>query len=570
MIVSQVAVLKTDLVIILAYLIGIMIIGIWAGYRKRATSTQFFLAGRSLKWPMIGAALFTANISTIHLVGLAADGYRIGIVVGNFEWMASFCLIVLGLIFVPFYLRTKLNTLPEFLERRYSPICRVIMALIAIWSALLVHIGVSLYAGAHVFKYFFGIPVVPAIIIIAVVTAIYTILGGLRAVVVTDTIQAVLLLGGCILLTILAVTKLPDVGIHSFAELKSAVGPNQLSMAHSLRDANGNFNEYSWLTLMIGYHVLGIWYWCTDQTIVQKTLGAKDMRNGQLGAMFAGFLKILPLFFMVLPGVLAYVLFADKISKPNQTLTVMVENLLPTGLKGLFAAGLLAAVMSTVEAALNSTATVTAEDIVQRIRPGIKDRTLVLIGRITACVVILLAMLWSPYCGRFESIFVVINKVPMMFAPAITTVFVLGVFWKRGTKQAALATFLVGLVVGLVYFLVDLPHTAVARDIQTAIDAARVEPERIVNGMISDYKIITDGWGIPYMMAGLILLCMCIGVYVITSLATPAPTADELEKMGWEPPLRAITRTKITSITDARVMAIGLAVLMIVLYYLLR
>jgi len=571
MIAAQIATNTTDLVIIIVYLIGIMAIGIWAGYRKRASSTQFFLAGRSLKWPMIGAALFTANISTIHLVGLSASGFSEGIVVGNFEWMASFCLIVLGLIFVPFYLRTKINTLPEFLEKRYSPTCRMIMAFIAIWSALLVHIGVSLYAGAKVFDYFFGIPVVYSIIIIAVVTAIYTILGGLKAVVVTDTIQAVLLLGGCILLTFFAIARLPDAGINSFAQLKEVVKPDQLSMAHSLRDANGNFNEYSWLTLMIGYHVLGIWYWCTDQTIVQKALGARDMRNGQLGAIFAGWLKILPLFFMVFPGVVAYVLFKDKIGgDPNNTLTVMIDELLPRGLKGLFAAGLLAAVMSTVEAALNSTATVTAEDIVQRIRPQTKDRTLVLIGRITACIVIVLAMLWSPYCGRFKSIFVVINKVPMMFAPAITTVFVLGVFWKRGTKQAALATFIVGLVIGLTYFLVDLPRTAAAVDIQAAIDAARVAPERIVNGMVADYRIIADGWGIPYMMMGLILLCMCVAIYVVTSLLTPAPTAEELEKMGWKSPLAVITRTKITGITDPRVIAIGLFVLMVVLYYLLR
>jgi len=567
---AQMAIPTADLAIIIAYLIGIMALGIWVGYRKRASTTQFFLAGKSLKWPMIGAALLTANISTIHLVGLAASGFSEGIVVGNFEWMASFCLIVLGLIFVPFYLRTKINTLPEFLERRYSTTCRMIMAFIAIWSALLLHIGVSLYAGAKVFDYFFGIPVLYSIIIIAVVTAIYTILGGLKAIVVTDTIQAVLLLGGCILLTVFAVTKLPGAGIHSFAELKEAAKPDQLSMAHSLRDANGNFNEYSWLTLMIGYHVLGIWYWCTDQTIVQKTLGAKDMRNGQLGAVFAGWLKILPLFFMVLPGVLAYVLFKDQIGDPDDTLTVMIDNLLPTGLKGLFAAGLLAAVMSTVEAALNSTAAVTAEDIVQRIRPQTKDRTLVLIGRITACVVIVLAMLWSPYCEKFRNIFVVVNKVPMMFAPAITTVFVLGVFWKRGTKQAALATFIAGLAVGLPYFLIDMPHTVAAVDIQPAIDAARVAPERIVDGMVAGYGIITDGWGIPYMMAGLILLCLCIGVYVIVSLVTPAPTVDELEKMGWKPPLRAITMTKLTGITDPRLLAGILFVVMIILYYLLR
>jgi SSS family solute:Na+ symporter len=666
MILAQMGVTTIDLVIVVVYLIGIMIIGILAGYRKGASSEQFFLAGKSLKWPMIGAALFTANISTIHLVGLSASGFSEGLVVGNFEWMASFCLIFLGLIFVPFYLRTKINTLPEFLERRYNKSCRMILALIAIWSALLVHIGVSLYAGAKVFNYFFGIDPVIAIIIIAVITAIYTILGGLKAVVVTDSIQVVLLLGGCILLTFLGLKALPGVGIHCFADLKAAVKPDQLNMAHSLRDANGNLNGYSWLTVMIGYHVLGIWYWCTDQTIVQKTLGAKNMEHGQLGAVFAGLLKILPLFFMVLPGVVAYVLFKDSITDPDDSLIVMIDKLLPIGLKGLFAAGLLAAVMSTVEAALNSTATVTAEDICKHIWPNLKDSTLVLIGRITAVIVIVLAMIWSPYCGKFENIFVVINKVPMMFAPAVTTVFVLGVFWKRGTKQAALATFIVGLFVGLPYFMIDLPHNVPASEVQTAITSQRVSKDKIVemwyagaaeemepiisaaglssdklfntwqslpkavknkakevteaakdkevegwaavpvryipqanrlvelpsettyelyasvpqadvesalaegtllgSWMVLNYERIAHGVGIPFMMMGLILISMCIVVYVVVSLATTAPTENELEQMGWRPPLKDLVEKKITGITDPRIIAIGLFVLMAVLY----
>lgn len=656
------------LAIVVVYLIGIMVIGILAGYRKHATSEQFFLAGKSLRWPMIGAALFTANISTIHLVGLSASGFSEGIVVGNFEWMAALCLIILGLIFVPFYVRTAINTLPEFLEKRYSPTCRMILAFIAIWSALLVHIGVSLYAGATIFKYFFGIDPIYSIIIIAVVTAIYTIMGGLKAIVVTDTIQAVLLLGGCILLTVFGIARLSEAGIHSFADFKAAAKPGQMSMVHSLRDANGNLNGYSWLTVMIGYHVLGIWYWCTDQTIVQKTLGAKSLRDGQLGAIFAGFLKILPLFFMVLPGVIAYVLFKDQITDPNKTLTFMIDELLPNSvLKGLFAAGLLAAVMSTVEAALNSTATVTAEDLCKNLWPGLKDRTLVLIGRVTAGVVIVLAMIWSPYCGRFASIFVVINKVPMMFAPAITTVFVLGVFWKRGTKQAALATFIVGVVIGLAYFIVDLPHDVNANKVSPAIQAKRVKhdkvmeewtaiakaempaslstrddwgaipnsvnkavieanewgkekdaKQRVTDGYVAlptrllpsdlddeslsagaiiktmdsvpeneltaaltagslpviwtvlNYERVAHGIGIPFMMMGLFLLAMCVIVYVVVSLVTPAPTSEELEEMGWQPPLKAITQKKITGITDPRAMAIGLFVLMVVLYFVLR
>jgi len=536
---------NVDLIIIIAYLLIIMTIGIAVGYKKRASSEEFFLAGKSLKWPMIGAALFTANISTIHLVGLAADGYRIGLVVGNFEWMASFTLIILGLVFVPFYFRSKLKTLPEYMEKRYGGSTRMIMAFIAILGALLIHIGISLYAGAKVMEHFFGINMYVSIFVIAIITATYTIIGGLKAIVVTDTIQAVLLLLGAVILTLIGVFHLPDIGIHSLVELKAAVKPDQMNMIHELKNtATGHLNEYSWLTAMIGYFVLGIWYWCTDQTIVQKVLGAKTEKDGRDGAIFAGFLKILPVFFMVFPGVIGYLLFKDQIVEPNDTLLVMMQNLLPTGLRGLMAAGLLAALMSTIEAALNSTATVTAEDIVKKLRPQTKDRTLVLIGRVTAVVVIILAMAWSTQGGRFSSIFVAINKIPMMFAPAITTVFLLGVFWRRGTKEAALTTMIVGAIIGGLYFLVDLPA-------------------------FGDVQLITDpveGLGLPFMLVGVILLALCITVYVVVSLLTPRPSEEQLKNLCWDRPLQIITQGKVQGITDPRIMAGILFLIMIVLY----
>lgn len=535
-----------DIGIVIVYMVGIMAVGIFVGYRKNTSSKEFFLAGKSLRWPIIGAALFTANISTIHLVGLAADGYRIGFVVGNFEWMATFTLIILGLIFVPFYLRSNISTLPEFLEKRYSPTPRLIMALITVVSAMLIHIGISIYAGAMVFLYFFGIPVVWSVIVIALVAATYTIIGGLRAIVVTDAIQAVLLLSGAVVLTIFAILALPDKGIHSLADLQAAVKGDQLSMLHSFRNPEtGRLNEYSWVSVLLGYPILGIWYWCTDQTIVQKTLGARSLRDGQLGALFAGGLKILPLFFMVLPGVLGYVLFQDLIEQPNDTLLVMIQELLPAGVKGLLAAGLLAAVMSTVESALNSTATVVAEDIVKKMRPETSDRALVTIGRITAGVVIVLAMLWSPYAGKFASIFEAVNKIPMMFAPAITCVFLFGVFWKRGTKEAAVATFIFGLTIGVVYFLVDLPA-------------------------FGDTRLVADVWGIPFMQVGWWLFCLCSIVYVITSLSTPPPKQEQLDAIHWEPPMRALFGSKLTGMSDPRSISLGLIAVMAILYLWLR
>ena len=538
-----------DLVIVAVYLLGIMTIGILVGYKKRVGSEEFFLAGKSLRWPIIGAALFTANISTIHLVGLAADGYRIGLVVGNFEWMASFTLILLGLVFAPFYFRSKIGTLPEYLEKRYSSGSRMIMAFTTLLGALLIHIGISLYAGAKVMQHFFGINIYVSIIVIATITATYTIIGGLKAIVVTDAIQAVLLLVGTAILTLAAILTLPEIGIHSLSQFQEAIKLDQMSMLHDFKNSvTGHLNEYSWVSVLLGYPILGVWYWCTDQTIVQKVLGARSERDAQYGAIFAGFLKILPVFLMVLPGVLGYLLFQNQIVEPNDTLLVMIQNLLPTGLRGLMAAALLAALMSTIEAALNSTAYVTAEDIVKRIRPKTKDRSLVLIGRITAVVVILLAMAWSTQGGRFTSIFVAINKIPMMFAPAITCVFVWGVFWPRGTKQAALATLTLGAIAGVAYFLVDLPAFG---DIQLVTD-----PEK--------------GLGIPFMQVGWWLFCFCSVVYVIVSLLTPKPGREQLENLCWEHPLRAITQSGSKGINGPTVTAAMLFVTVIILYTVFR
>ena len=222
-----------DLIIIIAYLIGILAVGILSVRRLKLTSQAYFLAGRSLPWGMVGAALFASNISTIHLVGLAASGYNEGLVWGNFEWMATFTLILLGLVFAPFYFKSRISTLPEFLEKRYGPAARMFLAFMAILAALFIHIGMSLYAGAAVFRQFFGIKVITSIVIISVITAIYTILGGLKAVVVTETIQTGILILGAVLVTVFAILALPDQGIHNLAQLKAAVKPDQLSMLQS-------------------------------------------------------------------------------------------------------------------------------------------------------------------------------------------------------------------------------------------------------------------------------------------------------------------------------------------------
>lgn len=539
-----------DSAIVVAYLLGIMVVGILAGYRKNTSSDQFFLAGRSFRWPLIGAGLFVANISTIHFVGLASSGYKDGLVIGNFEWMASFCLILLGIVFAPFYFRSRITTLPEYVEKRYGTGARTILAFIFVMSALLVHIGISLYAGAKVIEELFGIPSLVSIVVIAVVTAIYTILGGLKAVMITDGIQAVLLLLGAAILTFAGIQALPGAGIESWADLRAACRPDQLSMIQPIKDAAApgslGLREFSWYSILFGYPVLGIWYWCTDQTIVQKVLAAKTEKDGRDGAIFAGFLKILPVFLMVLPGVIGHVLFREKIGNNNDaTLMVMMKELLPTGVRGLMAAGLLAALMSTVQAALNSTATLTAEDIVKRLRPDTSDAALVKIGRISAAVVVVLAIFWSTQGGKFGSIFEAINKIPMAFAPGITTIFLWGVFWRRGNKQGAMAALLFNVVLGLVYLMIDIP-------------------------LIGTEQIIAKRLGIPFMQVGWYLFLMSSAVYVAVSLMTPPPAEKQLNNLCWTRPLDAL-RGKIEGpLTDPRIMATILLVVMGILYALLH
>ncbi|HWF91893.1 MAG TPA: sodium:solute symporter [Terriglobales bacterium] len=530
-----------DLGIIVAYIVAILAIGILSTRKVKVTGQVFFLAGRSLPWGIVGAALFASNISTIHLVGLTASGYNEGLVWGNFEWMAAFTLILLSLVFAPFYFRSRISTLPEFLERRYSPASRSLLAIMAITAALFIHIGMSIYAGAAVFEQFFGVSVTTSILVVAIVVSIYTIIGGLRAVVVTETVNTAFLLVGAVIITIYAIHALPAHGIHSIAQFRAATRPNQLSMLQTHSSAGLN-----WYAIFLGYPILGVWYWCTDQTIVQRVLGARTERDAQLGPLLAGFLKILPVFLLVLPGVIAYVLFHNIIgTDSNQTLPVLINELIPTGLKGLISAAVLAALLSAVSAALNSSGTLVAVDIVKRIRPEITDRAMVQIGRVSSTIVMILAVLWSTQGGRFSSIFEAINVIGADLAPPITTVFLFGVFWRRGTKQASIITMITGFTIGAISFVLDLP-------------------------VFGTEKLITQGLGISFMMQAWWVFCICSLLFVIVSLLTPAPAPEQIEGLTWQNPFAVIFGKKIEGFFDPRTIAAFLIGTMAVLYFIFR
>ncbi|MEO2047311.1 MAG: sodium:solute symporter [Pirellulales bacterium] len=525
-----------DLVIIVAYLVGIVALGLLASRHEKNTTSDYFLAGRSLRWPMIGLALFATNISTVHLVGLASSGYKDGLVFGNFEWLATFCLILLGIVFAPFYFRSRVATLPEYLERRYSTASRMVLAVMALCGAMFIHIGVSLYAGATIIERFFDLDPLLSIVVISIATAIYTVVGGLLAVVVTEALQTILLLVGAIVITVCGILALADQGITTYAGFAQAVKPQQLSMLH----ADG---DYAWYAMLLGYPVLGVWYWCADQTIVQRVLGAQTERDAQLGPLFAGFIKVLPVFLMVFPGVMAYALFRDTIGDdPDQTLPVLIEQLVPTGLKGLLAAGLLAALMSTVAGALNSASTLVSIDLVAHLWPKTSEAKLVRIGRITAVVVMLIAMAWSTQGKHFGGIFAGLNHMIACLAPPITAVFLLGVFWPRGTSQAAFCTLLSGFVMGIIVFVADFPAFG--------------------------FEVISSQLGIPFMLQAWWLFVLCCGLFVIVSLLTARPVPEQINGLCWPHPLAALTTEPLRSIRDPRVLALLLIAIMFTLYWM--
>lgn len=542
---------STDLIIIVIYIIGILAIGLISVRKSKMTSTNYFLAGRSLKWLIVGAALFASNISTIHMVGLAASGYNEGFVWGNFEWMAVFTLILLALVFAPFYIKTKISTLPEFLEKRYGPASRTFVAFMGIIAALFIHLGMSLYAGAVVFESFFGINVYVSIFLISVVTAIYTVIGGLKAVMITETVQTVILISGAVLLTIFGILALPEHGITSFALFKAALKDGQLSMLHSATSIKalspkGADTGLTWYAVLLGYPVLGIWYWCTDQTHVQRVLSARSLEDAQKGSLFAGVLKILPVFILILPGVIGYVLYRDIIgTNANETFPVLITHLLPVGIKGIVAAALLSALMSVIAAALNSSATLLSVDILKRFRPKTTDKEQVLAGRIAAVAIMILAMLWSTQGGNFTSIFEAINKIAAAMAPPITTVFLLGVFSKRGTKEASIITLYIGFLLGIISFCLDYVP-------------------------ISGKMYITNGLGIPFMMQAWWLFFINCIIYYAVSYLTPKPDPDAIAQCTWDKPISVITQGKFKGVWDVRLLAGMLLLFLIIMYMIFR
>jgi SSS family solute:Na+ symporter len=521
-----------DIAVIIFYLVAIVIIGSMAGIRNRKGSEgkNYFLAGGTLSWPIIGLALFSTNISTIHLVSLAQEGYVNGLAYGNFEWMAAFTLIALSLFFAPFYLRSRVVTLPDFLEQRYNRASRDWLAFLSILSAIFIHIGFTLYTGAVVLEGLFGIPIMTSIVVAAVLTGIYTIIGGLKAVVVTESIQTVILLAGAIIITLVGYFQ-----VGGWEGLSSSVEPVKLTVLRSSGDSSG----LPWYSVLLGYPIIGLWYWCADQTIVQRVLGAKDENHARVGPLFAGFIKILPVFIFVLPGTICLALIKQgqlpELAHSKDAYAFMITNLLPTGLTGIMAAALLAALMSTVSGALNSIATLFSYDLYKRWKPDTPDHKLVIIGRIVTFVAMVLAIFWSPLIAHFSSIFQGIVAVISYIAPPITAVFVWGVFWKKASARASITTLISGTMLGFIVFFLDW------------------------------FKDST-GWNVPPMMMTFYLFVICSIILAVVSYFYPHQHTAESEKLVWKNPVDSLRDKGWKGIGNYKILSALLFVTMVILY----
>jgi SSS family solute:Na+ symporter len=536
-----------DLGIIVGYFVCIVGLGCWAGLRKKKTerADEYFLAGKTLRWPVIGLALFATNISTVHLVSLAEEGYTNGLAYGNFEWMAPFTLIILALFFAPFYIRSRVTTLPDFLERRYSRASRDWLSLLSIISAIFIHIGFSLYAGAVVLEGMFGINQMTSIILIAALTGLYTIVGGLMAVVLTESVQTIILLLGAIILTAISYDK-----VGGWGGIAESVDSVKLTVLRPHGDSSG----LPWYSVLLGYPIIGIWYWCTDQTIVQRVLGAKDEDHARVGPLFAGFIKILPVFIFVLPGLICLALIhkglvptlpltAEGKADAAKTYSHMITYLLPIGLRGLVAAALMAALMSTVSGALNSVATLFTYDLYQRWAPSTSERKLVLIGRAVTFVGMVLAVIWSPFCGRFPTVFQGINAAISYIAPPITVVFVAGVFWKRASSKASIITLVSGSVLGLSVFVIDFTK------------------------VLAKFRETHPSFGfLTFMVISFILATICGVIMVVTSLLFPEALPEEKRKLVWKSPLEPLREKGWPGIGNYKLLSAILALTMIALY----
>lgn len=445
-----------DWIFLVLYMLVIAAISIWSIRKSKNSASDYFLANRNLGWWVIGASILASNVGSEHIVGLAGSAAASGTVLGHYE-LHSWIVLILGWVFVPFYMRSQVYTMPEFLERRFDARARKLLSVIQLLSYVIAKASVTIFAGALVFNQILGVEFWTGATLLVVVTGVYTIFGGLHAVMYTEAIQAfVLLIGSAVLLWV----GLDKVG--GWNGLINAIPPEKLNMFRPLSDP-----EFPWLGILIASPIVGIWYWCTDQHIVQRCLAARNEKEARRGTIFAAYLKLLPFFIFLVPGLIAYVLYQKgELQLPlnasgeadfNAAFPAMVEQIMPMGLRGLLAGGLLAALMASLASVYNACSTLYTMDIYQPAHPKASEKQLVKVGRIATGVVVVLGMVWIPMMGRISNtLYTYLQSVQSYLAPPIAAVFLLGVFFKRLNAKGAYTAMVSGFILGLLKLTLEL------------------------------------------------------------------------------------------------------------------
>lgn len=438
-----------DWIIVALFFMGLVGIIAWVILQRDKDIQDYFLAGKKAGWVSIGSSIFASNIGSEHLVGLAGTGFISGLAMAHWEIQAWIIVLLLGWVFVPFYDRIKIFTMPEFLERRFSADSRSILSLISLVSYVLTKVAVTVYAGGVVFKEVFGIESMWGIdffwisaIGLVLITGIYTVMGGMKAVMYTSVLQTPVLLIGSIVLVIIGLVK-----VGGWGEVQMIAGSN-LDLMRPVSDP-----EFPWPGVIVASMVIGFWYWCTDQFIVQRVLSGRNQREARRGAIFAGYLKLLPVFLFMIPGIIAFTLSQKgllEVSTSDSAFAAMVAQLLPVGFKGFVVAGLIAALMSSLASLFNSSAALFVGDFYKKLKPGATQHHYLIVGRIATASVVVLGVVWIPVMiGLGKVLYEYLQSVQGLLAPAIATVFILGVFWKRTTAKGALWGLILGFGIGM-------------------------------------------------------------------------------------------------------------------------
>lgn len=543
-----------DIAIIIIYFGIILWIARWASRSKSdsGSAVDYFLAGRNQGWLVVGASLFASNIGSEIILGVSGAGARGNMPMANFEILAALVLILLGWVFVPFYLRTGVYTMPEFLEKRYSKACRTYLSVVSILAYVITKISLIIFAGALVFETI-GVPFWTGAIITVIATGFYTVLGGLKAVIYTDMVQAFILLLGTIAVTVF--------GLYAIGGWDEMIQIIELAAKNDQNPpAEGFFNlwrpmsdtEYPWTGMLFGAPILGVWYWCTDQYIVQRTLSAKDVNNARKGAIFAGYLKLLPVFIFFIPGVIAYALLQKgeisfSIENADQALPAMINSFLPIGLKGLAIAGLLAALMSSLSSAFNSSSTLLTIDFYKQYKPKASQKDLVRFGQIATIILVIVSLGWIPFMRALMGggIFHYLQSVQAYISPPIAAVFLFGLFYKWINARGAIVALWVGFMVGLFRLVTEF-----------------LSNEGSI--IVQENSVLGRFLGINFLHFALFLFIFCAAILMLISKTQQAQSEKSLELVTFQ---KGEIRSKFKWSNDG-VLTIVLIALVLILWWL--